>query len=35
MGVPDITTAHNRAFAVFLRVKHCHIRIMVGRAGAS
>lgn len=26
-------TAHNRAFAVFLCVKHSHIRIMVGRAG--
>lgn len=30
---PEFITAHNRAFAVFLCVKHCHIRIMVGRAG--
>lgn len=30
---PESITAHNRAFAVFLCVKHCHIRIMVGRAG--
>lgn len=29
----ELITAHNRAFAVFLCVKHCHIRIMVGRAG--
>ncbi len=27
------STAHNRAQAVFLCVKHSHIRIMVGRAG--
>lgn len=32
-GNPESNTAHNRAFAVFLCVKHCHIRIMVGRAG--
>ncbi|EJQ8214267.1 Rha family transcriptional regulator [Salmonella enterica] len=30
---PESNVAHNRAFAVFLCVKHCHIRIMVGRAG--
>lgn len=30
---PESITAHNRAFAVFLCVKHGHIRIMVGRAG--
>ncbi|ENS0909577.1 Rha family transcriptional regulator, partial [Escherichia coli] len=30
---PMMTTAHNRAQAVFLCVKHSHIRIMVGRAG--
>jgi len=35
IGVPDMTTAHNRANAVFLCAKRCHIRIMVGRAGAS
>ncbi|EBR9832065.1 peptidase [Salmonella enterica subsp. enterica serovar Anatum] len=32
-GNPLMTIAHNRAFAVFLCVKHGHIRIMVGRAG--
>lgn len=32
-GNPESNTAHNRAFAVFLCVKHGHIRIMVGRAG--
>ncbi|EKZ9427234.1 Rha family transcriptional regulator [Salmonella enterica] len=32
-GNPEHIRAHNRAFAVFLCVKHCHIRIMVGRAG--
>ncbi|HFE7542771.1 TPA: Rha family transcriptional regulator [Salmonella enterica subsp. enterica serovar Newport] len=32
-GNPESITAHNRAFAVFLCVKHSHIRIMVGRAG--
>ncbi|EHI2278130.1 hypothetical protein J9D08_004699 [Salmonella enterica] len=30
---PLMTIAHDRAFAVFLCVKHGHIRIMVGRAG--
>ncbi|EKA0059955.1 ash family protein [Salmonella enterica] len=30
---PMFITAHNRASAVFLRAKHCLIRIMVGRAG--
>ncbi|EBP4586534.1 transcriptional regulator [Salmonella enterica] len=30
---PKSITAHNRAFAVFLCVKHDHIQIMVGRAG--
>ncbi|ECI3886745.1 peptidase [Salmonella enterica subsp. enterica] len=30
-----ITTAHNRAHAVFLCVKPCHIQIMAGRIGAS
>lgn len=30
---PELITAHDRAFAVFLCVKHSHIRIMVGRAG--
>lgn len=30
---PEHIRAHNRAFAVFLCVKHGHIRIMVGRAG--
>ncbi|HIB1551502.1 TPA: Rha family transcriptional regulator [Salmonella enterica subsp. enterica serovar Muenchen] len=30
---PLITTAHNRAHAVFLRAKHRHTQIMVGRAG--
>ncbi|MVX86363.1 transcriptional regulator [Escherichia coli] len=30
---PMFTNAHNRAQAVFLCVKHSHIRIMVGRAG--
>jgi len=33
IGVPDMTMAYNRAYAVFLCVKHCHISIMVGRAG--
>ncbi len=33
IGTPLTTIAHNRAFAVFLCVKHGHIRIMVGRAG--
>ncbi|MEH5729769.1 Rha family transcriptional regulator [Escherichia coli] len=32
-GNPKSFTAHNRAQAVFLCVKHSHIRIMVGRAG--
>lgn len=32
-GNPESNVAHNRAFAVFLCVKHGHIRIMVGRAG--
>ncbi|HHR4725763.1 TPA: ash family protein [Salmonella enterica] len=32
-GNPESITAHNRAFAVFLCVKHGHIQIMVGRAG--
>ncbi|EAY4772722.1 peptidase [Salmonella enterica] len=30
-----ITIAHNRAHAVFLCVKPCHIQIMAGRTGAS
>lgn len=30
---PEFNQAHSRAFAVFLCVKHGHIRIMVGRAG--
>lgn len=30
---PLITTAHNRAHAVFLCVKPCHIQIMAGRTG--
>lgn len=30
---PELTIAHDRALAVFLCAKHCHIRIMVGRAG--
>ncbi|EKK3318968.1 Rha family transcriptional regulator [Salmonella enterica] len=34
-GSPLITRAHNRAHAVFLRAKHCHTQIMVGRAGQS
>ncbi|WP_176211865.1 Rha family phage regulatory protein, partial [Salmonella enterica] len=33
IATPMFTTAHNRASAVFLRAKHDHIRIMVGRAG--
>ncbi|EBW6452646.1 transcriptional regulator [Salmonella enterica subsp. enterica serovar Oranienburg] len=33
IATPSIVTAHNRAHAVFLRAKHSHIRIMVGRAG--
>ncbi|ENM0065032.1 Rha family transcriptional regulator [Salmonella enterica] len=32
-GNPMSNVAHNRASAVFLRAKHRHIRIMVGRAG--
>ncbi|ENM2993564.1 Rha family transcriptional regulator, partial [Salmonella enterica] len=32
-GNPMSNVAHNRASAVFLRAKHSHIRIMVGRAG--
>ncbi|EHR9097528.1 ash family protein, partial [Escherichia coli] len=32
-GNPKSNVAHNRAQAVFLCVKHSHIRIMVGRAG--
>lgn len=32
-GNPEFNQAHNRAQAVFLCVKHSHIRIMVGRAG--
>lgn len=32
-GNPLITIAHNRAHAVFLRAKHRHTQIMVGRAG--
>ncbi|AXF78711.1 peptidase [Erwinia tracheiphila] len=35
IGVPGFIMAHNRAKAVFLCVKHGHIRIMVGRVGAS
>lgn len=34
-GSPLITTAHNRAHAVFLRAKHRHTQIMVGRTGQS
>ncbi len=33
IATPKSNVAHNRAFAVFLCVKHGHIRIMVGRAG--
>ncbi|HHX1453060.1 TPA: Rha family transcriptional regulator [Salmonella enterica] len=33
IATPKSITAHNRAQAVFLCVKHGHIRIMVGRAG--
>lgn len=33
LGLPEFVRAHNRAYAVFLCVKHGHIRIMVGRAG--
>ncbi|MEP9011487.1 Rha family phage regulatory protein [Enterobacter kobei] len=33
IGVPEFVRAHDRAYAVFLCVKHGHIRIMVGRAG--
>ncbi|EPU8396306.1 Rha family transcriptional regulator, partial [Shigella flexneri] len=33
IATPTMTTAHNRAQAVFLCVKHSHIQIMVGRAG--
>lgn len=32
-GNPELTIAHDRALAVFLCAKHCHIPIMVGRAG--
>ncbi|MFC0140637.1 ash family protein [Erwinia mallotivora] len=32
-GSPEFTIAHNRAYAVFLCAKHCHISTMVGRAG--
>lgn len=35
IGVPLVTIAHNRAYAVFLRAKHRHTQIMVGRMGAS
>lgn len=35
IGLPLITIAHNRAHAVFLRAKHRHTQIMVGRTGAS
>lgn len=35
IGVPLIIRAHNRAHAVFLRAKHRHTQIMVGRMGAS
>ncbi|EJX4925536.1 ash family protein [Salmonella enterica] len=35
IGVPLIIKAHNRAHAVFLRAKHRHTQIMVGRMGAS
>ncbi|EJP5182702.1 Rha family transcriptional regulator [Salmonella enterica] len=34
-GSPLIDIAHNRAHAVFLRAKHRHTQIMVGRAGQS
>lgn len=33
IATPMSNMAHNRASAVFLRAKHSHIRIMVGRAG--
>lgn len=33
IATPKSFTAHNRAQAVFLCVKHSHIQIMVGRAG--
>ncbi|HEB6949714.1 TPA: Rha family transcriptional regulator [Salmonella enterica subsp. enterica serovar Hvittingfoss] len=33
IATPSFTNAYNRASAVFLRAKHSHIRIMVGRAG--
>ncbi|HAL9368515.1 TPA: ash family protein [Escherichia coli] len=33
IGVPDNITTHSRVCGFFC-VKHCHIRIMVGRAGA-
>ncbi|EBA4612064.1 hypothetical protein CTZ44_25155 [Salmonella enterica] len=33
IATPKSNVAHDRAFAVFLCVKHGHIRIMVGRAG--
>lgn len=33
IATPMMTTAHNRAQAVFLCVMHSHIQIMVGRAG--
>ncbi|EIM5531714.1 Rha family transcriptional regulator [Salmonella enterica subsp. enterica] len=35
IGLPLIIRAHNRAHAVFLRAKHRHTQIMVGRTGAS
>ncbi|MDR6056910.1 Rha family phage regulatory protein [Escherichia coli] len=35
IGVPEFSTAHNRAKAVFLCAMHGYIQIMVGRAGAS
>lgn len=35
IGVLEFIRAHDRAFAVFLCAKHAHIRIMVGRVGAS
>ncbi|MDN5184286.1 ash family protein, partial [Escherichia coli] len=35
IGVPEFSTAHNRAKAVFLCAMQGYIQIMVGRAGAS
>ncbi|ELV7528720.1 ash family protein [Edwardsiella ictaluri] len=35
IGVPEFSTAHDRALAVFLCAMHGYIQIMVGRAGAS